>query len=233
MLNYISIIFAYMHSWRLRLIMGLLLLASGAQAQLRFSLATDFDVQHNFSADQRYWGIGQTIRMEWQSHPGTGFYGWVCYYNYGKFKNELTAQAKDASTLPARIAYINRGRMRFTQLSLGVKQYLKGRFDAETGWSVYGLAGLGVLMGKVDNNWGTAAIDTTQYHVPVLKGESSFNRLTLDLGAGAELPMGGDLFLYAEAKTLVPITYFPSPYLLNSHYNPLSGILCLGIRVLF
>lgn len=204
------------------------------QAQVRFSLSTDFDLQRNFSPEQKYWAIGQTIRGEWHSKPRTGFYGWVCYYNWGRFNNnQLEAIALDPSTSPGSISYSNNARMRFTQISLGVKQYLKGGFKTEESWNFYGIAGLGALMGVVNNSLRTALPDTSLYRVPVLNGRKRFNRLTLDLGLGIEAPMGGDLYLYTEARSLIPVTYFPSAYLANSHYTPLSGVLAFGVRMLF
>lgn len=218
---------------RLFTTIAFLALTLACQAQFRFSLSTDFDVQRNFSPKQQYWAIGQTIRGEWHAKPRTGFYGWLCYYNWGRFSNELEAVARDPGTSPAVIPYRNRGRMRFTQLSIGLKHYIKGHFEAEEGWNLYGLAGLGALMGAVDNSAGIALPDTMQYRVPVLDGKHRFNRLTLDLGVGFETPVGGDLFLYTEARTLIPLTYFPSPIMANTYYTPLTGVLAVGVRMLF
>lgn len=200
---------------------------------MRGSVAADFMVFHNFSKNQRYWGIAQNIRGEWKS-PAMRFplYAAVSYTNRAKFKNELEATAIDPLTTPQSFPYTNRARIRHTVISLGIKPYFKGAWDAENGYNIYGTAGLGVLMGQVHNTQSTP-INTTLYHVPVRRGTKHFSRLTLDLGIGAEWPVGGDLFLYGEGKTYIPVSTYPSDYLLNSHYNPLTVYACIGARVLF
>lgn len=202
------------------------------QAQWVSSLATDFSVQRNFADQQRYWSIGQTIRGEWHIDALNTGYAWFCYYNRGKFTNDLTATAKDPATLPAGIDYRSRGGISFSQLSFGWKRYIAGNAFTESGMNVYGLAGLGLLFGKVLNNHDTR-IDTALYNVPVLGGRAKFTRLTLDLGLGMEVPVGGDIFVYGECKSYIPVSTFPNRYLLNDKYTPLPGMLSIGVRVLF
>ncbi len=203
-----------------------------AQSPPRIAISTDFTVQHNLSPDQKYWAIGQNLRGEWKLVFPSPVYVGFSYYTKGNFSNQLTAAAKDPATVPAGINYINKGSMRFSHLTVGLKHYIIGSWEAEQDWNLYGLTGLGVLMGRTSNVH-SEIIDTNQYQLPVLSGSRRFSRLTLDLGAGIEIPMGGDMYLYSEAKTFIPLTYFPSQYLLNYKYNPLTLNLGIGVRVLF
>jgi hypothetical protein len=84
----------------------------------------------------------------------------------------------------------------------------------------------------VDNIHSTV-LDTSVYNVPVLTGKANFKRLTADLGLGWELPVGGDIFLYAEGRAWVPTTDYPSKYIFVNNNAPLVGMLNAGIRILF
>lgn len=221
-----------LNCFRSFLLLLFVLITGTTNAQWISSIATDFTVQRNFAPQQRYWSIGQTIRGEWHMDALNTGYAWFCYYNRGKFTNNLTATAKDPATIPAGIDYHNRGGIRFSQLSFGWKRYITGNAFTEQGVNVYGLAGFGLLFGKVLNIHDTR-IDTTLYNVPVLAGRGKYNRLTLDLGLGMEVPVGGDFFVYGECKSYIPVSSFPNRYLLNDKYTPLPGLLTIGIRVLF
>lgn len=214
------------------LLLLFVLATTSARTQFVSSMATDFSVQRNFANQQRYWSIGQTIRGEWHMDALNTGYAWFCYYNRGKFTNNLTATAKDPATTPSGIDYRNRGAINFSQLSFGWKRYIAGNAFAEEGVNVYGLAGLGLLFGKVLNTHNTR-IDTTLYEAPVLAGRSKYNRLTLDLGVGVEAPVGGDFFIYGECKSYIPVSTFPNRYLLNDKYTPFPVLLTIGVRVLF
>jgi len=207
--------------------------ANAAAAQMRASLGADFMILRNFSAHQHYMTIGQTIRGEWKgNNMRIPVYAWFGYTNLGKFENKGTAMAINPATSPQQIAFTNHAEMRHSHLSLGLKPYLKGAWDAEEGWNLYGYAGLGILMAKVNNHF-KPAIDTSQYSAPVASGTGRFKRLSLDLGLGFEMPVGGDLFLYGEAKTAIPVSAYPSEFLFNNKYNPLAGSIGVGVRVLF
>ncbi|MFT3677912.1 MAG: hypothetical protein QM781_18610 [Chitinophagaceae bacterium] len=221
-----------MNRFRTLLLLLFVLATATTRAQWVSSIATDFSVQRNFASQQRYWSIGQTIKGEWHMDALNTGYAWFSYYNKGKFTNNLTATAKDPATSPSGIDYRNRGGISFSQLSFGWKRYIAGNAFAEEGLNVYGLAGLGLLFGKVLNTHNTR-IDTALYNAPVLAGRAKFNRLTLDLGLGVEVPVGGDFFVYGECKSYIPVSTFPNRYLLNDKYTPLPGMLTIGVRVLF
>lgn len=216
-----------------RFILILAIVISGnACAQITPSLSTDFMVVRNFARQQQYWSIGQNIRGEWHLDSLNGLYAGFSYSIKGKFNNALTATANDPATLPATINYLNGGGIHFSQISMGWKRYLAGNAYAETGVNVYGLAGLGLLFATVVNQH-NPVIDTSLYHTPVPPGRSKYNRLTLDMGLGLEVAMGGDCFIYGECKTYIPISTYPNRYLLNDKYTPLPGFFGIGVRVLF
>ncbi len=142
------------------------------------------------------------------------------------------AIAKSIFTTPQQVDYINKGTMRFRHLSLGWKHYLKGTYNSEEGWNLYGYAGFGLLLGRIENTH-SVAVDSTDYIMPVLRGIANFKRLTADLCLGFERPVGGDLFFYLEGRTLIPMTDYPSNHLLINDNAPLMGSLNIGIRILF
>ncbi len=122
--------------------------------------------------------------------------------------------------------------MRFKQISLGWKKYLKGSIDAEEKWNLYSTLGFGLVLGWV-NNTQTVSIDTTLYNNPVRSGKANFKRLTIDAGLGAEFPLGADIFLYSEGRVWIPTTDYPSKYLFINEGAPLIGMFNIGLRVLF
>ena len=122
--------------------------------------------------------------------------------------------------------------MSIKQVDIGWKHYFKGDCNKERSWSLYGLAGFGIIGGKVKNEF-QANIDTSLYNAPILNGESRFKRLTLDVGAGWETLLSGDIFIYSELKVWIPTSDYPSKYLLSNRYVPLIASVHFGIRIYF
>jgi hypothetical protein len=122
--------------------------------------------------------------------------------------------------------------MRFKHISIGWRKYLKGTFNAEQSWNIYGYSGFGLLLGRIENTH-SVPIDTTVYIVPVRVGKANFKRLTLDLGLGWEAPLGADIFIYAEGRAWIPTTDYPSKYIFVNDNAPLVGMFNVGIRILF
>lgn len=198
----------------------------------RFSLSTGVDVQRNFKKEQRFWAFGHFTQANFHLTPKDGIYVWFCYYSDGNVKNQLSATAKLPAIVPQRIGYENTAEIRFKHFSIGYKKYLKGTPDAEKGWNLYANAGLGLMLGRVTNTH-SVLIDTATYNMPVFSGKANFKRLTLDLGLGAEYPLGSDFYLYGEAKAFVPTTDYPSSYLFINDKAPFAAMLGLGLRLLF
>ena len=164
--------------------------------------------------------------------PKNGMYVWLAYYSNGKFSNHPTATAKSIFTLPQQIDYTNDAQMRIKHISVGWKHYLKGAYNIEDSWSLYGYAGFGLLLGSIENQH-SVSIDSAEYYIPVLKGKANFKRLTLDLGLGYEMPVGGDIYFYMEGRAFLPTTDYPSNYLFVNKKAPLTGSLNTGLRILF
>ena len=76
-------------------------------------------------------------------------------------------------------------------------------------------------------------IDTSLYTVPTTEGSGKFYRLTLDLGGGVEVPVGGSFFMYGDLRTWIPTSDYPSPYLHSNKNVPLPFLLTAGVRILF
>ena len=196
------------------------------------SIATDLGLQRSFKKEQQYWAVGHTVHTHFNFTPREGLYLWISYYSNGKFSNDLTATAKSSSTNPQQKNYVNNASMRFKHFSVGWRHYLKGTYDVDGTWSLYAYTGLGLLMGCVDNTH-SIAIDTSLYNVLVLKGKANFKRLTLDVGLGWEVPIGGDVYFYNEVRLWIPTTDYPSDHIFINENAPLVGSLNFGIRVLF
>ena len=201
-------------------------------SQTQFSISSDLGLQRSFKKGQQYWAGGHTIQLQFHFTPKEGAYAWISYYTNGKFSNNVIASAKSPATLPQQINYVNNAVMRFKQFSIGWKKYLKGTFNAEEGWNIYGYAGFGLIMGRVDNIH-TVIIDTSVYNVPVRSGKANFKRLTADLGLGWEVPLGGDVFFYSEGRVWIPTTDYPSKFIFINDNAPLVGMINAGIRILF
>ena len=218
---------------RLTILFFLLILSTPAFSQLPgFSLASDLGLQRNFKKEQHFWAFGQTITLQFHLAPKDALYVWFAYFSNGKFSNKVTATALDTATIPAGINYINHGNMRLRSFSAGWKKWLKGTFNAETGWNLYSYTGFGLVFGSISNTH-SVTIDTAVYRLPVLSGRGNFKRLTLDLGLGVEFPVGGDFFLYTEAKTWIPASDYPSKYILVNKNAPFAGMLSGGLRIIF
>jgi hypothetical protein len=214
-------------------ILFFLFVVKPASAQVAaFSLSTDAGVLRSFSEGQRFWAFGQTVWANFHFDTKWTGYAAICYYTNGRFKNRLTATAKD-SAQPARLDYAIRSNVRFRQLSLGFKYYLKGGYNNEESWNLYGVGGFGLLFGSVENFY-SQTIDSSEYSIPQqsLEGSADFKRLTLDLGLGAEALLGASVYLYADLRTWIPASDFPSPYLYNNNM-PRNISVSGGIRVLF
>lgn len=206
--------------------------AIGFSQKAQFSLATDVSLFHSFKKDQRYYSLGQTITGHFNFTPADGFYVWFAYSSNGKFDKQLDATAKSAITIPQQVSYTNYAKLRFNHISMGWKHYLKGAYNTENTWNLYGYAGFGLLLGIVQNTH-SVAIDSVSYDIPVWKGKAKFKRLTIDLGLGYEIPLGGDIYFYMEGRALVPTTDYPSHYLFINDNAPWMGSVNAGLRLLF
>lgn len=201
-------------------------------AQIRFSIAPDISLMRNFSPQQRFFALGETVQANFHFDSQETVYAWITYYTSGKFNNPFVATAKSTTTFPAAIPFTAYGVWRNKEFSLGWKHFFKGSFDAQSGYNIYSTAGFGLMFTKVQNTF-TPAIDTNLYTTPIRYGSSQFYRLTLDLGAGAEFPIGANFFLYADVRTWIPTTSYPSPFLQNTKNVPLPFMIATGMRILF
>lgn len=198
----------------------------------QFSIATDVGIQRSFKKTQQYWALGQTINALFHFTPTDGVYVWFAYYSKGRFHNNIAAASWSPFTVPDKINFRNDAKMRVKHFSVGWRKYLVGNAGTETNWNLYGYAGLGILIGKVENVY-SIPVDTLTYNVPVKNGTGNFKRLTLDLGLGWELPLSGSFYFYTEARTWIPTTDYPSPYIFVNDNAPLVGMLNVGFRILF
>ncbi len=124
--------------------------------------------------------------------------------------------------------------MKLRQLSFGLKQYLYGNFKRDERFSIYGMAGFGLIIGSASNIF-NAIIDTSRYSVQdnVIDGTGKFKRLSFDIAGGWEIPVGYEIYIYSEARLHIPTTNYPSNYLLKNNRAPFLGSINLGIRILF
>lgn len=187
--------------------------------------------------DQTFSVWGQSIRSYLHLKPRESLYASIAYYTQGTFRNTLTAAAYDSVTTPQRLNYTVRSHIRYTNLSFGLLHYFKGAYSFENdeskdSWNLYGSAGFGLLLGKAENYF-TPQVDTALYHPSdlVREGTGDFKRLTLDLALGVETQIGAGFFIYAEARTWLRASSYPSPYLINKK-APNVGILSGGLRLL-
>jgi len=211
---------------------GVLLSFLAFSQQTRFSVTTDLGLQHSFKKEQRFTVIGNNTQAQFHFTPTDGLYVSFAYYSNGKFKNDITATAKSLSTTPQQVNYVNRANMRLKQFSVGWKKYLKGSSVSENGWNLYACAGFGLLLGRVENVH-SVSIDTAVYNVPVSRGRANFKRLTFDAGAGFEVPLGGDIYLFTEGRVWIPTDGYPSRYIFVNDRAPWTGMLGVGLRILF
>ena len=195
-------------------------------------MATDLGLQRSFKKEQQYWAGGHTTHLHFHFTPRDGAYIWMSYHTPGKFSNNVTATAKSTSTTPQQINYVNNAEMRFKHFSIGWKKYLRGSSNMEYGWGLYGIAGFGLLLGRVVNSH-SVPLDTALYQVPVRSGKANFKRLTADLGLGWEVPIGADVFFYTEGKLWIPTSDYPSKFIFVNDNAPVVAMLNAGIRVFF
>lgn len=200
------------------------------KAQGAFSIATDLSLLRSISKGSGFWAVGQNVRVDYHITEKWSAFTLVNYYTNGKFTNAATAEAKSLLTTPATIAYSATTKVRYRQVSVGLKRYFKGQFDTEDGYSIYGFGGFGLLFGNVETTT-DQAVDSFLYKAQPIAGKGNFSRLTLDLGAGAELELGTGIYLYSELRTWFPASSYPSSYLYN---NDLPRVITwnTGIRVL-
>jgi hypothetical protein len=210
----------------------ILIASHRGEAQIRSSFATDVSLLRNFSPRQKFWAVGQNVTADFHfNRKETGFVSF-CYYSPGTFVNLFTAQAKSPATNPQKLDYKVSGRYRFREVSLGWKHYFKGSFDEEIKWNLYGLGAFGLMVSRSDND--VISVDSALYRIgPPLEGVSSFFRLTIDLGLGVELPLGGNFFMYSELKTWIPTTDYPATSIHENKRLPMPLILNGGLRILF
>lgn len=196
------------------------------------SISTDLGLVRNFSKEQRFIALHNTIRTDFHLTMKDGIQVSFGYSTAGKYINSVTATALDPGTVPQKLDYDNKGKMRIRLLTASWKHYLKGHPQTETSWNLYSRTGFGLLMGWVDNI-PSRSIDTSLYHIPVKSGNANFKRLTLDLAVGWEKPLGADFHFYTEARVSVPSPGYPSPFLLVNDHAPFMAVVCGGLRILF
>ncbi len=211
-----------------------LIIGNCLYSQVKFSLATDLSLLHNFEPTQKFTVVGQTLIPQWHIDKKTTFYAWLSYHSNGKYENELTASAKAPTIQPQTIVFTNQSQMRLRQISIGIKEYLIGTYDKLDKFNLYAGGGFGLIHGRVINNFSTT-IDTSLYTVEnsVRNGEGDFKRLTFDVTGGAEFPISYEMYIYSEIRVHIPTSDYPCKYLLKNSNAPFLGGFNLGIRILF
>jgi hypothetical protein len=219
---------------RIILICACILLMQLVNAQVQLSIATDVSGLRNFSPQQKFFAFGQGVQAEVHVAKKQAIYARVNYHTAGNFSNRFTAVAKDAATVPQQMNYTVEGQWSFRQVSVGLKQFLRGSFEQETGWSAYGVAGFGLLFAKAENTLQTP-VDTSVYKLQNVAtiGKDDFKRLTFDIGVGVEYPVAYGFYLYSDIRTWLPVSNYPSTLLHNQNHVPLPLMLQAGMRVLF
>lgn len=209
-------------------------LAVPVYGQVKFSVATDISVLHNFDNKQRFTVVGQTIQADLHLDEKNTFYSWFTYHSNGKYNSQLTASAISGATQPQTISFSNYSEMRLRQLSVGIKRYLLGSCKNLEKFNIYGSAGFGLIIGRASNNF-SVPVATSLYTVQnnIINGKGDFKRLSFDLSAGWEIPISYEIFVFTEARLHIPTTDYPSSYLLKNNNVPFLGGINLGIRVLF
>jgi hypothetical protein len=209
-----------------------LVICSLASAQIKFSISTGGVVLRNFSPQQKFWAVGQTVRSEFHFTPKQSAYASIDYYTEGKFKNNFTATANSITTTPQQLSYTATGVLPFRQISLGWKHYFKGGYTVGKSINIYGAAGFGFLFAKMRNSF-SIPIDVILYNAQPQQGEGKIKKLTFDLGLGGEMPLGGNFFAFADARTWLPASGNTSPFLHNQRNVPLVVTASVGLRLLF
>ena len=203
-------------------------------AQVKFSLATDFSVLHNFDGKQKFTVVGQSILPQWHVDKKTTLYAWFTYHANGKYKSNLTATAKSSATQPQSISFTNQSEMKLRQFSIGVKKYFIGSYETLEKFNLYATGGFGLIIGSASNTF-SRSIDTSLYSIQnnVVNGSGDFKRLTLDLIGGIEFPVSYEIFVYSELRMHIPTTNYPNSYLLKNSNAPFVAGINLGLRILF
>jgi hypothetical protein len=212
----------------------LLLSFSAVQAQVKFSLATDFSVLRNFDGQQPFTVAGQTLNTIFHFDEKNSVYAWFTYHANGKYHHTLSAYGKTPAIQPQQFSFTNRSEMRLRHLSIGVRRYFTGSYKKLENFNFYGGGGFGLIMGNASNNF-SVPVDTTIYLIQdnIIPGSGDFKRLTLDLTAGIEFPVAYEIFVFSEARLHIPTTEYPNTFLLKNNNAPFLGGLNLGIRILF
>lgn len=210
------------------------MLGSNLLAQKRFSIATDASVLRSYHSTQKFWAFGQTVNANFHLTPVHGVYLFVSYYSPGEFVNQVKAIARQPGTQPQQIDINNRAEINYKTISVGYKRYLKGNAYAEENWNLYGYAGFGLIMANAKNNY-QMNLDTSVYQPPAqpIHAEGRFQRLTLDVALGGEVPIRGDLYLYLEGRSWVLTSQYPTPLLLENKNTPMLFAANFGLRILF
>ena len=203
-------------------------------AQVKFSLASDISVLHNFDGKQKFTVVGQSIIPQWHFDKKTTMYTWFTYHANGKYKSTLAATAKSSTTQPQSFSFTNNSEMRLRQFSIGIKKYFIGSYDKLEKFSLYGGAGFGLIIGTASNNF-SRTVDTSLYFVQnnVVNGTGDFKRLTLDVLGGLDFPVSYEVFVYTEIRMHIPTTNYPNSYLLKNSNAPFVGGFNIGLRILF
>lgn len=211
-----------------------LLSSFAGKGQNLFSVSTDLSILRNFDGKQSFTVPGQTVALQWHPDKKYTVYSYFTYHWNGKYATTLRADAKQPATQPQTIHFINRSEMTLHHLSVGVKKYLTGSVKNEERLTTYVSGGFGLIAGKASNNF-SAAIDTSLYTVTgnIISGTGRFKRLSFDIAAGIEYPVGYMVFVFSEARLLIPTTGYPSSYLLKNNNAPLPGSINIGFRILF
>jgi len=208
-------------------------IACFCQAQKGFSLATDLSLLQNVQPKQRFFTIGQTLKVNLHLGQKDAVYVWLSYYGKGNFRFRESALANSPFASPQRIDFSVRSTLRYNQFSVGWKRYFKGDFEEEKGLNIYGYAGFGLLRGRVENRY-SQPIDSSRYSTGApLEGRGRFARLTVDGGLGAERSVAPYIFVYSELRTWLPASDYPSKYLRRNDNMPSVIALNIGARLLF
>lgn len=199
----------------------------------QFSLGVDFTQLRNISEQQKFWASGETVQVNYPLTGKESVYGWVNYYNNGRFSNVNYAKAKFTSTNPQLLPYTVTSWWRYHQFSIGWKHYFKGSYNSEDRVNIYGLAGFGLVTSKVHNVFEPRPKDSLYTIQGALEGDGVFRKLSFDLGLGAEWPFGGNFYGYADVRTWLPTSAYPSPYQQNINSKITPVIASVGLRMLF
>ncbi|HVF96851.1 MAG TPA: hypothetical protein VM871_06010 [Flavisolibacter sp.] len=216
---------------RLLAVLNLSLFGVFARAQENISIATGASVLRNFSPQQSFWAAGHTVQAHVHFTAKQSAYAWLEYYTDGKFTNTFTATAKSALTTPQQLRFSANGRLTYRHFSIGWKHYFSGNYANTKSFSMYGLAGFGLLFAKVQNEVSTP-VNLSLYDAPTIEGQGNVRKLTVDMGAGGELPLSASIFGFADVRTWLPSSSNESPYLHNQRNVPLPFMLSAGVRVL-